>query len=146
MIDVVPGDGSGFEVYAKSVTDIKDLLTKMSIEIEDLQGTNKSSFSVDYVASALSELYEFQAVTGCDNAEQFKSKLHFSSMTMGEVHDIANKGLKRVFPDQEVFLFHELRYIAGISNGQVKRVADAAVARYIELKDEHLCYNITTST
>lgn len=37
MIDVVPGDGSGLEVYAKSVTDIETKLNSMGEELEDWQ-------------------------------------------------------------------------------------------------------------
>ena len=38
MIDITPGwDGMGHEVYAKSVEDIEDLLTKMSTDLEYAQ-------------------------------------------------------------------------------------------------------------
>lgn len=37
MLNVVPGDGSGFEVFAKSTSDVVDLLTKMSEKIEDFE-------------------------------------------------------------------------------------------------------------
>jgi len=37
LLDVVPGDGSGFEVYAKSVADVESKLSKMGEELEDWQ-------------------------------------------------------------------------------------------------------------
>ncbi|WP_377153280.1 hypothetical protein ACFJIX_17835 [Roseateles sp. UC29_93] len=38
LIDVVPGvDGMGHEVYAESVTDVEELLTKLSVQVEDLR-------------------------------------------------------------------------------------------------------------
>ena len=37
LIAVVPGDGSGEEVYAKNVNDVKNLLTKMSMELDALE-------------------------------------------------------------------------------------------------------------
>jgi hypothetical protein len=37
MLDVVPGDGSGYEVYAKSVSDVENTLTKMGSQLEDYQ-------------------------------------------------------------------------------------------------------------
>lgn len=36
MIAVVPGDGSGEEVYAKSVDDVRNLLTEMSMQLDEL--------------------------------------------------------------------------------------------------------------
>jgi hypothetical protein len=39
MLDVVPGDGDGHEVYAKSVSDVEDALTKLYDESEELQAT-----------------------------------------------------------------------------------------------------------
>ena len=39
MLDIVPGDGSGHEVYAKSVADVEAALTKRCDEIEELQAT-----------------------------------------------------------------------------------------------------------
>ena len=39
LLDVVPGDGSGLEVYAKSVADVVDTLTRMSTALEEAQGT-----------------------------------------------------------------------------------------------------------
>jgi len=39
MLDVVPGDGDGHEVYAKSVADVEDALTKLYDESEELQAT-----------------------------------------------------------------------------------------------------------
>lgn len=35
MVAVVPGDGSGHEVYAKSVADVEDLLSRLSEKAED---------------------------------------------------------------------------------------------------------------
>ena len=37
LLDVTPGDGSGLEVYAKSVADVSDLLSKMDEEIAELK-------------------------------------------------------------------------------------------------------------
>ena len=37
MLDVVPGDGSGLEIFAKSTSDVEDLLTKMSEKIENFE-------------------------------------------------------------------------------------------------------------
>ena len=37
MLDIVPGDGNGHEVYAKTVADVEVVLTKLWIENEDLQ-------------------------------------------------------------------------------------------------------------
>jgi hypothetical protein len=37
LLDVVPGDGSGHEIYAKSVGDVKSALTKMAERIEELE-------------------------------------------------------------------------------------------------------------
>jgi len=39
MIDVVPGDGSGLEIFAKSTSDVEDLLTKMGEKIEDFESS-----------------------------------------------------------------------------------------------------------
>jgi hypothetical protein len=39
MLDVVPGDGDGHEVYAKSVADVEAALTKQYDESEELQAT-----------------------------------------------------------------------------------------------------------
>lgn len=41
MLDVVPGDGSGHEVYAKSVADVVALLSKMGQQIEDSLGAQQ---------------------------------------------------------------------------------------------------------
>lgn len=38
MLDVVPGDGSGHEVYAKNVGQVEEALSKGYMEVEDLQG------------------------------------------------------------------------------------------------------------
>jgi hypothetical protein len=43
MIDVVPGDGSGYEVFAKSVDQIEDLLTRMSYEVRELKDRLKAA-------------------------------------------------------------------------------------------------------
>ena len=40
MLDIVPGDGSGHEVYAKSVADVEAVLTRLYRENEELQDTN----------------------------------------------------------------------------------------------------------
>lgn len=37
MVDVVPGDGSGFEVYAKSVNEVVNLLSELGEKAEDLE-------------------------------------------------------------------------------------------------------------
>ena len=37
ILDVVPGDGSGLEVYAKSTADVSDFLGKMDEEIDELK-------------------------------------------------------------------------------------------------------------
>ena len=37
MLDVVPGDGSGYEVYAKNVSDVVDTLTRLGTELEEWQ-------------------------------------------------------------------------------------------------------------
>jgi len=37
MLDIVPGDGSGHEVYAKSVAEVEAAITKRCDEIEELQ-------------------------------------------------------------------------------------------------------------
>jgi uncharacterized protein YfcZ (UPF0381/DUF406 family) len=37
MVDVVPGDGSGFEVYARSVSDVEKLLTNLSEKAENYE-------------------------------------------------------------------------------------------------------------
>ena len=37
LLDVVPGDGSGFEVYAKSCADVEAMLSLQSQRIEDLE-------------------------------------------------------------------------------------------------------------
>ncbi len=39
LLDVVPGDGSGLEIFAKSTSDVVDLLTKMSEKIEDFESS-----------------------------------------------------------------------------------------------------------
>lgn len=41
LLDVVPGDGDGIEVYAKSVDDVVDRLTEMAEQIEALQSKLK---------------------------------------------------------------------------------------------------------
>ena len=41
MLDVVPGDGSGQEVYAKSVDDVVMALTRLSEKAEDLFSTER---------------------------------------------------------------------------------------------------------
>lgn len=37
MIDVVPGDGSGLEVFAKSVGQIEDIISGLTIEVMELE-------------------------------------------------------------------------------------------------------------
>lgn len=37
MIGIVPGDGSGCEVYAQSVKDVEDKMTAMACELEEWQ-------------------------------------------------------------------------------------------------------------
>ena len=37
MLDIVPGDGSGLEVYAKSCADVEKVLTELWIRIEDME-------------------------------------------------------------------------------------------------------------
>lgn len=37
MVDVVPGDGSGLEVYAKSVDEVVNLLSELGEKVEDLE-------------------------------------------------------------------------------------------------------------
>jgi len=49
MIDVVPGDGSGYEVYAKSVGDVEKLLGEMSLELDALKFNNYDKELLDYV-------------------------------------------------------------------------------------------------
>ena len=38
MLDIVPGDGDGYEVYAKSVADVEAVLSKQGSRIEELEG------------------------------------------------------------------------------------------------------------
>lgn len=38
MLDVVPGDGDGHEVYAKSVAQVEEKLGELGLQNEDLQG------------------------------------------------------------------------------------------------------------
>jgi hypothetical protein len=35
LLDIVPGDGSGLEVYARNIKDVEDKLTELSQELED---------------------------------------------------------------------------------------------------------------
>ena len=39
LLDVVPGDGSGLEVFAKSTSDVVALLSKMGEKIEDFESS-----------------------------------------------------------------------------------------------------------
>ncbi len=50
LLAVVPGDGSGLEVYAKSVADVEDLLTKMSEDVEDFQGAQQVAVPQEPIA------------------------------------------------------------------------------------------------
>lgn len=38
MLDIVPGDGDGYEVYAKNIGQVEEALSKGYMEVEDLQG------------------------------------------------------------------------------------------------------------
>lgn len=43
MLDIVPGDGDGLEVYAKNVDDVVTKLTKMGERIENLEGAHTAA-------------------------------------------------------------------------------------------------------
>ena len=43
MLDIVPGDGDGLEVYAETVDDVVATLTEMGERIEDLEGAHTAA-------------------------------------------------------------------------------------------------------
>ena len=64
MLDVVPGDGSGFEVYAESVDDVVNKLSKIGGELEDWQLGIKRYHDFDKIVAerdaALAKLAEVE--------------------------------------------------------------------------------------
>ena len=76
LLDVVPGDGSGLEIFAKSTSDVVDLLTKMDEKIEDFE----SSKQAQQVAVPPRECYyESPTLRVCNKCGQRHDKAVFAS-------------------------------------------------------------------
>jgi len=105
LLEVVPGDGSGLEVYAKSVADVENKLSDMGSRLEDWELGIKRHPSQ---AGELSD-EEFCAIQYCQRMlEQIEearvlrsdeSHLHdYRPATIRDASRIAKAALKRVNP------------------------------------------------
>lgn len=64
MLAIVPGDGSGQEIYAESVDDVVNTLTKIEEQNETLQA------QVDALAGSLREIVNLCAVGDVDESTE----------------------------------------------------------------------------
>jgi len=64
MIDIVPGDGSGHEVYAKTVADVEALLTTMGQRIEDLESAQPAPALVPLTEAQIKAMKDAAADQG----------------------------------------------------------------------------------
>ena len=59
LLDIVPGDGSGYEVYAKSVVDVESKLTDITVRLDDYEcGITKHPSTVKRIAELEQQLAE----------------------------------------------------------------------------------------
>ncbi|SCW91981.1 hypothetical protein [Pseudomonas sp. NFACC05-1] len=100
MLDVIPGDGDGFEVYAKYVTDVEKALTQCYNEIDQLQDKLNSS-------NADKEAYAQNAIDLRERVDALQAELTKARELLEFVVNSGGFSYVTIWKDIRTFLAHQ---------------------------------------